>query len=55
MPKKKAPVPTRKHEMRYADTLHKKLIAAAEREGLNNSEMLRKILRAYFYPKKAKG
>ena len=56
MPKKKktVPVPTSKHEVRLPDSLHKKLAAAAKREGLNNGEMLTKILKAWFYPKKAK-
>lgn len=54
MPRTKSPVPTSKHEVKYSDTLHEKLVAAAKREDLNNSEMLTKILKAYFYPKRRK-
>ncbi len=51
MPKKT--VEKSKHELRYADSLHKKLAAEAKREGLTNGEMLGVILKAWYYSKRS--
>lgn len=55
MARRRAPTSTSKHELKYPDKLHKKLVTEARGEGLTNSEMLAVILKDRYYPKLTRG